>query len=83
VKVEKNPGLDAAPTPSSPPRPVRTCLPDGDDHNSLGALWKAQDFGDALYTFTAGAAALTARTQFKFEVLDSTPRVCRRRSSKQ
>ena len=38
----------------------------------FGALWKAQDFGDALYTFTAGvAAALTARTQLKVELLDT------------
>jgi putative salt-induced outer membrane protein len=39
---------------------------------SLGALWKAQDFGDALYTFSAGvAAALTTRTQLKLELLDT------------
>jgi putative salt-induced outer membrane protein len=39
---------------------------------SFNALWKAQDFGDALYTFAAGAAAaLTARTQLKIEVLDT------------
>jgi putative salt-induced outer membrane protein YdiY len=39
---------------------------------SFGALWKAQDFGDALYTFTAGvAAALTTRTQVKVELLDT------------
>ena len=38
----------------------------------LGALWKAQDFGDALYTFSAGAAAaMTARTQLKVELLDT------------
>jgi putative salt-induced outer membrane protein len=38
----------------------------------FGALWKARDFGDALYTFTAGvAAALTSRTQLKVELLDS------------
>ena len=38
---------------------------------SFNALWKASDFGDALYTFTAGAAAaLTARTQLKVEFLD-------------
>jgi hypothetical protein len=38
----------------------------------LGALWKAQDFGDALYTFSAGiAAALTTRTQLKVELLDT------------
>jgi putative salt-induced outer membrane protein len=39
---------------------------------AFGALWKADDFGDALYTFTAGiAASLTARTQLKIEFLDS------------
>jgi putative salt-induced outer membrane protein len=39
---------------------------------SLGALWKAQDFGDALYTFAAGvAASLTTRTQLKVELLDT------------
>jgi putative salt-induced outer membrane protein YdiY len=39
---------------------------------SFNALWKAQDFGDALYTFAAGAAAaLTARTQLKIELLDT------------
>jgi putative salt-induced outer membrane protein len=36
------------------------------------ALWKADDFGDALYTFSAGvAAAMTARTQLKVELLDT------------
>ena len=39
---------------------------------SFGALWKAQDFGDALYTFAAGvAASLTSRTQLKVELLDT------------
>jgi putative salt-induced outer membrane protein YdiY len=39
---------------------------------SLGALWKAQDFGDALYTFSAGvAASMTTRTQLKVELLDT------------
>lgn len=39
---------------------------------SFGVLWKAQDFGDALYTFTAGAAAaLTSRTQLKLELFNS------------
>ena len=38
----------------------------------FNALWKADDFGDALYTFTAGlAAALTTRTQLKVELLDT------------
>lgn len=36
------------------------------------ALWKMDDFGDALYTFGAGiAASITAATQLKFEVLDT------------
>jgi len=35
-------------------------------------LWKAQDFGDAIYTFTAGvAASMTTRTQLKVELLDT------------
>jgi putative salt-induced outer membrane protein len=35
------------------------------------ALWKTADFGDALYTVSAGlAAAVTARTQLKLEVLE-------------
>jgi putative salt-induced outer membrane protein len=39
---------------------------------SFSSLWKAQDFGDALYNFGAGvAAALTARTQLKIELLDT------------
>lgn len=36
------------------------------------ALWKANDFGDALYTFSAGAAAaMTTRTSLKIELLDT------------
>jgi hypothetical protein len=39
---------------------------------AFNALWKADDFGDALYTFTAGVAAgLTTRTQLKVELLDT------------
>lgn len=39
---------------------------------SFGALWKATDFGDALYTFAAGvAASLTTRTQLKVELVDT------------
>lgn len=38
----------------------------------FNALWKANDFGDVIYAFTAGvAASITARTQLKFEFLDS------------
>ena len=35
------------------------------------ALWKMDDFGDALYTFSAGlAASVTTRVQLKFEFQD-------------
>ena len=38
----------------------------------LLALWKMDDFGDALYTFSAGLAAnVTAGTQLKIEFLDT------------
>lgn len=73
-KVEKNPGFDRR-------NDAVVALSNKFEHKlstaaaltqSFGALWKAQDFGDALYTFTAGAAAaLTARTQLKLELLDT------------
>jgi putative salt-induced outer membrane protein YdiY len=74
VKVEKNPGFDhrtdAVVTASNKfehKLSATATLTQG-----FGALWKAQDFGDALYTLTAGvAAALTSRTQLKVELLDS------------
>jgi len=38
----------------------------------VAALWKMDDFGDALYTFSAGiAASITAGTQLKVEFLDT------------
>jgi putative salt-induced outer membrane protein YdiY len=38
----------------------------------LAGLWKMDDFGDALYTFSAGiAASITAGTQLKVEFLDT------------
>jgi putative salt-induced outer membrane protein len=38
----------------------------------FNALWKADDFGDALYTFSAGiAAAMSARTAMKLDLLDT------------
>jgi putative salt-induced outer membrane protein YdiY len=74
VKVEKNIGLDRR-------TDVVVTSSEKFEHKvsttaaltqSFGAIWKAKDFGDALYTFTAGAAAaLTARTQLKVELLDS------------
>jgi putative salt-induced outer membrane protein len=39
---------------------------------SLSALWKTNNFGDALFTFRATlAASLTARAQLKLELLDT------------
>ena len=39
---------------------------------AVGALWKMDDFGDALYTFGAGiSASLTSRTSIKLELLDT------------
>jgi putative salt-induced outer membrane protein YdiY len=73
-KVEKNPGFDRR-------NDVVVTASDKVEHKlsttaaltqSFGALWKASDFGDALYTFTVGAAAaLTTRTQLKIELLDT------------
>ncbi len=74
VKWEKNPGFD-----------VRTDTvftgSDKFEHKlsttasitqAFNALWRTDDFGDALYTFTAGvAASLTTRTQLKIELLDT------------
>jgi putative salt-induced outer membrane protein YdiY len=38
----------------------------------VNALWKMDDFGDALYTFGAGiAASISTRTQLKAEFLDT------------
>jgi putative salt-induced outer membrane protein len=74
VKIEKNPGTDSR-------TDAVVTMSDKFEHKlskvssisqSFGALWKAQDFGDALYTFTAGVAgALTPRTQLKLELLDT------------
>jgi putative salt-induced outer membrane protein YdiY len=43
-----------------------------DFREKVSALWKMDDFGDALYTFTTGmAATVTTATQIKVELLDS------------
>jgi putative salt-induced outer membrane protein YdiY len=74
VKVEKNPGLDqrtnAVVTASD--KLEHKLSKTATITQSFGALWKASDFGDGLYTFAAGvAASLTTRTQMKIEVLDT------------
>jgi putative salt-induced outer membrane protein len=73
-KAEKNPGFDRRDD-------VVITASDKFEHKlsatatvmqSFGALWKANEFDDALYTFTTGiAAALTTRTQVKVELLDT------------
>ena len=74
AKWEKNPGFDVQ---------TSAVVTSGDDFEfklsptssitqSFKALWNADDFGDALYTFSAGvAAALTTRSQLKFTILDA------------
>ena len=74
VKLEKNPGFDrrtdAVVTASD--KFEHKLSSTATATQGLSALWKAKDFGDALYAFTAGvAAALTARTQLKVELLDT------------
>jgi putative salt-induced outer membrane protein len=74
VKWEKNPGFDVK---------TSAVVTSGDDlefklsptstiTQSFQALWNANDWGEAFYTFSAGVAAgLTARSQLKFTVLDT------------
>jgi putative salt-induced outer membrane protein len=74
LKIEKNPGADAT-------TDAGVTLADRFEHNlskdskitqGFTALWTADDFGDAVYTFTAGvAAAVTRRTLVKVELLDA------------
>jgi len=74
AKIEKNPGTDAT-------TDLGVMLADKFEHKlsktstvtqGFSALWKADDFGDALYTFGAGVtAAMTTRTQIKVELLDA------------
>ena len=74
VKIEKNPGLDrrADAVVTANDRLEHKLSKTAVVTQGFGALWKAQDFGDALYTFTAGlAASVTTRTQLKVELLDT------------
>jgi putative salt-induced outer membrane protein len=74
VKIEKNTNSDAT-------TDFGVTLGDKFEHKlskdssitqGFTALWEADDFGDAVYTFTSGvAAALTRRTQIKLELLDA------------
>jgi putative salt-induced outer membrane protein YdiY len=86
VKVEKNTslvttGTDMAVETSSRHTDAVVALSDKFEHKvsktssitqAFNALWKADDFGDVIYAFTAGiAASMTTRTQLKVEFLDS------------
>jgi putative salt-induced outer membrane protein len=74
VKFEKNPGFDRRTDAvvTSADKFEHKLSATSTVTQAFGALWKAQDFGDALYTFSAGvAAALTTRTQLKIELLDA------------
>jgi putative salt-induced outer membrane protein YdiY len=86
VKVEKNTVLvqeapDLAVEQSTTMTDAVVTLSDKFEHKvsktssitqGFSALWKANDFGDVIYAFTAGvAASLTTRTQLKVEFLDS------------
>ena len=74
VKFEKNPGFDSRTDAvvTSGEKFEFKLSPTATISQSFGSLWTADDFGDALYTFTAGvAAALTTRTQLKIELLDT------------
>jgi len=71
---EQNPGLelqtDGAVTGSQQLAHKLTATTDF--REKVSALWKMDDFGDALYTFTTGiAATITGATQLKLEFLDT------------
>lgn len=74
VKWEKNPGLDVKTSAvvTSGDRFEVKLSPTSSVKQSFTATWNANEWGEALYTFAAGAAAgLTARSQLKIEFLDT------------
>lgn len=74
AKWEKNPGFDVKTSAvvTSGDRFEFKLSPASSLTQSFGAVWNADDWGDALYTFSAGAAAaLTGRSQLKIELLDT------------
>ncbi len=74
VKWEKNPGFDTRTSAvvTASDKLEHKLSTTASLTESFNALWKASDFADALYTFSAGAAAaLTTRTQLKIELLDT------------
>jgi len=74
VKVEKNTGFDSRTDAvfTSGDKFEYKLSPTATITQGFTALWKASDFGDALYTIGGGiAATLTKRTQLKIDLLDT------------
>jgi putative salt-induced outer membrane protein len=83
VKVEQDRILATATTPETTNRRTDAIVSGSDkfEYNlsktskitqGFIALWNADDFGNAIYTFSAGiAASMTARTQLKVELLNT------------
>ncbi|HEU4936379.1 MAG TPA: DUF481 domain-containing protein [Vicinamibacterales bacterium] len=83
VKWEKNPGFDVQTSAvvTSGDRFEFELSPTSTITQSFAAVWDANDWGDALYTFAAGAAAaLTTRSQLKLEWTPTPPGLRRRTS---
>lgn len=74
VKWEKNPGFDlkTSAVVTSGDRFEFKLSPTATITQGFQTLWKADDWSDALYTFSAGVAAgLTTRSQLKFTLLNA------------
>jgi putative salt-induced outer membrane protein YdiY len=74
MRIEKNPGTDVDSdfAITAGDKFEHKLSKDASITQAFRALWTAEDFGDAVYTFTAGvAAALTKKTQVKVELLDA------------
>jgi len=74
VKVEKNTGFDKRTDAvfTSGDKFEHKLSPTATITQAFSSLWKASDFGDALYTIGGGiAAALTKRTQLRIDLLDT------------
>jgi putative salt-induced outer membrane protein len=74
VVWEKNPGfeVDVSGALTAGEKLVQTLTSTATLTQSFTALWKTKELADALYTVGIGiAAAMSTRTQLKFEVLDT------------
>jgi putative salt-induced outer membrane protein YdiY len=72
--IEKNPGVEVRRSTSliASEKLTQALTSTTTLTQSVAALWKTNDWDDALYSFGVGvAASMTARTQLKVEVLDT------------